>query len=516
VLEWVEAVQQEAPGAVMGVVWTHVDLKVEVEEDVSSRRTCPWREVTSPKWAAPRRMWRSPSEEAAEDEVDSDSDQKEGEEEDDEEVKPVTEFDAHQRRVLVHVQVEIERQVLTVHEAMRQAELEFDTDAAWSEKRAKRDAELEALDWGVAAWQETGARGARSRRSAMRSWRRSTGAWLRGRRQVPKSGCIETVADTLASLAKLHLEMQEIEARMFPQGGEQHARDEAKQRLQRLREQRVRQPRILFSCGVSSKTGHGLAELRRALVALMKDQRLFPHVGMRVPLSYAMLERLAQEGRVQAEPEPDAPGPMMHLAPVLPAPGLMDPSGSLLKRQDPSGPPLKRRSAKALCVGGHRDVACDEAPRRAVWEDIVTSHVDATATAGLRAVCAQPYVQLRDLEREAGKVGVDKGQLHRALQFLHATGSVLHYGAGTRQHSRQLQQVVFMQPQFIIDLIKYVIRESRGRMSTTSCGPWTRGSGKRRLGMILTGCLKGENCRELCSRSCGPNSKFTTKLSCWS
>ena len=26
VLEWVEAVQQEAPGAVMGVVWTHVDL----------------------------------------------------------------------------------------------------------------------------------------------------------------------------------------------------------------------------------------------------------------------------------------------------------------------------------------------------------------------------------------------------------------------------------------------------------------------------------------------------------
>ena len=26
VLEWVEAVQQEAPGAVMGIVWTHVDL----------------------------------------------------------------------------------------------------------------------------------------------------------------------------------------------------------------------------------------------------------------------------------------------------------------------------------------------------------------------------------------------------------------------------------------------------------------------------------------------------------
>ena len=35
VLEWLEAVQQEAPpaGAVMGVVWTHVDLQVEAEDE---------------------------------------------------------------------------------------------------------------------------------------------------------------------------------------------------------------------------------------------------------------------------------------------------------------------------------------------------------------------------------------------------------------------------------------------------------------------------------------------------
>ena len=32
----------------------------------------------------------------------------------------------------------------------------------------------------------------------------------------------------------------------------------------------------------------------------MKDQRLSPHVCMEVLLSYAMLERPAQEGRVQA------------------------------------------------------------------------------------------------------------------------------------------------------------------------------------------------------------------------
>ena len=34
---------------------------------------------------------------------------------------------------------------------------------------------------------------------------------------------------------------------------------------------------------------------------------------------------------------------------------------------------------------------------RAAWEDLVTSHVNATASAGLRALCAQPYASLRDL-----------------------------------------------------------------------------------------------------------------------
>jgi GTPase SAR1 family protein len=327
VLEWVEAVQQEAPGAVMGVVWTHVDL---LEDPGKCNRL--------------------------------------------------------QRAVLARVQAEIERQMRAVDEAMRQAEREFDTDAAWREKQAQRDAEQEALDRGLAAWQETGAQSADSK-------------------------SIGQTMDALARLAMLHREMQEIEARMVPKGIEQqHARDKAKQRLQRLREQRVKRPRILFSYGVSSKTGHGLEKLREALAALMKDQRLFPHVGMRVPLSYVMLERLAQEGRLQSEPGPG--------------------SGA--------------------------------APQRAAWEHAVTTHVDATASARLRALCAQPYASLRGLEREAAEVGIDKEQLHRALQFLHATGSVLHYGSGTRQHSQKLQEVVFMQPQFIIDVIKYVIRESRG------------------------------------------------------
>jgi len=46
--------------------------------------------------------------------------------------------------------------------------------------------------------------------------------------------------------------------------------------------------------------------------------------------------------------------------------------------------------------------------------------------------------------------------------LLHATGSVLHYGTDTRRGSDALQDTVFMQPQFIIDTIKYVIREPSG------------------------------------------------------
>ncbi len=44
-------------------------------------------------------------------------------------------------------------------------------------------------------------------------------------------------------------------------------------------------------------------------------------------------------------------------------------------------------------------------------------------------------------------------ELRSALAFLHATGSVLYYEL---QHTA----LVFMQPQFIKDAIKYVIRES--------------------------------------------------------
>ncbi len=61
---------------------------------------------------------------------------------------------------------------------------------------------------------------------------------------------------------------------------------------------------------------------------------------------------------------------------------------------------------------------------------------------------------LPELETEAGKFGMDREEVGSALAFLHATGSVLYY-------LLQDTVLVFMQPQFILDAIKYVIRESR-------------------------------------------------------
>jgi len=56
-------------------------------------------------------------------------------------------------------------------------------------------------------------------------------------------------------------------------------------------------------------------------------------------------------------------------------------------------------------------------------------------------------------------IGMDKEELHSALAFLHSTGSVLHYGSTMQELSREVQETVLMQPQLIIDAIKYVIRE---------------------------------------------------------
>jgi len=159
----------------------------------------------------------------------------------------------------------------------------------------------------------------------------------------------------------------------------------------------------------------------------MEDRRLYAHVGANVPLHYLMLERLIQEDRSE--------GDFIHST------------------------EMKEIEAE-----------------RADWEQVVTKHVMERASARLRAVCGQGIVSLNALEEAAGEVGMDKDDVHSALLFLHATGSVLHHGTDTRRSSHALSTVI-MQPHFIIDAIKYVIREPVAAASMMRCAHWTCASG---------------------------------------
>ena len=72
---------------------------------------------------------------------------------------------------------------------------------------------------------------------------------------------------------------------------------------------------------------------------------------------------------------------------------------------------------------------------------------------------------LPELETEAGKVGMGRKELDSALAYLHATGSVLYYGKENRfKNCPKLVETVFMQPQFIINAIKYVIESGSLKM----------------------------------------------------
>jgi len=119
-------------------------------------------------------------------------------------------------------------------------------------------------------------------RGEMLSWRRSTGVWLRGRRQVVKA----LTADASGRSQTPRRVLQSCTTRCKRMRRAWSPRAWSSTRATRPNggcsacEQRVRRLSILLSYGVSSKTGHCLEKLREALAALMKDQRLFPKVGM--------------------------------------------------------------------------------------------------------------------------------------------------------------------------------------------------------------------------------------------
>ena len=67
----------------------------------------------------------------------------------------------------------------------------------------------------------------------------------------------------------------------------------------------------------------------------------------------------------------------------------------------------------------------------------------------------------RDLIDASEEVGqMDTQEVESALKFLHETGSVLHYSAGTRRGNQKMAKIGFIRPQNIIDAIKHVIQEA--------------------------------------------------------
>lgn len=381
-----------------------------------------------------------------------------------------------------------------------------------------------------------------------------------------------------------------------------------------LRIQRIKRPRILFSHSVGSKTGDGISIFQDNLWALMEDQRLFPHVGAPVPLSYAMLSMLAEEGRgsmhtkdsqvgsherfsvfrgnwrgvhfnmkmrtLEIEFRSDGQGaavfskfkcPMVdkgyYEIEIIGRSGIDETQecDNLMCQFGFTSPAVQRdltqNSLLGTCppswvVGDFSDfirvsntstlkhivfspgdvigLACDlqnhyivitvngnsQAPYgrifdlspedvrhglfpvfcgngtkirynlgqepfkqtppsadyrgftefrtshldcdRAFWEIAVAKHVEEKVTAGLRLAFGDPFVRLDNLEKESLGVGMTRTELLSALRFLHAGGSVLHYGKYSMRDrvSQKVHDTVILQPQFIINAIKYVIRES--------------------------------------------------------
>ncbi len=89
VLEWVESVQQEAPGAVMGVVWTRVDLEVEAEDEEDSDEEDSDEEDEDEENSGHE---DEDEEDSDEEDTEEDDEKEEGEEKDNEKLKTTADF----------------------------------------------------------------------------------------------------------------------------------------------------------------------------------------------------------------------------------------------------------------------------------------------------------------------------------------------------------------------------------------------------------------------------------------
>jgi len=166
---------------------------------------------------------------------------------------------------------------------------------------------------------------------------------------------------------------------------------------------------------VSNTTYYGVEGLHDILASVVENRELFPEIGTAMPRSYGMLMHFAEGG--QAGENGDT--------------GLL---------------------GKNLTI----------------WESSVTQYVKTLERRlePLRKLCAKPFVKLGELMATAKKCvktdtecGLTEGEiasLPHAVRFLHAAGAVLVHGdAGSKAGER-----VFMRPQWIVDAVKFVVREA--------------------------------------------------------
>ncbi|KAJ1472869.1 hypothetical protein T484DRAFT_1913994, partial [Baffinella frigidus] len=160
--------------------------------------------------------------------------------------------------------------------------------------------------------------------------------------------------------------------------------------------------RPLFCTGVSNKTGYGLEKLRSVFSKAVENRELFPEIGTALPLSYGMLMHFAEGDR----------GAVEHLT---------------------------------------------------GWERAVIKHVEERrgGTEPLRKLCAEPVVTLEQLRKAAARCELGEGEITSAVRFLHTAGSVLLHEHTPDDARGKTVERVFLRPQWIVDAVKYVVREAR-------------------------------------------------------
>lgn len=121
-------------------------------------------------------------------------------------------------------------------------------------------------------------------------------------------------------------------------------------------------------------------------------------------------------------------------------------------------------------AGGGGASPTDQAPLTA-WERDVVQYAEegrkdaasalsetwAAKTRSLRELCAKPVAQVQALRSAAAKCEIGERELDAALRFLHEAGAILLHAGGD---GGMAEGRVFMQPQWIVDALSYVVREA--------------------------------------------------------